>query len=163
MKSSELLREQLLALLDGRGAHMPFDAAVADFPPEAINRFPPNVPYTPWHLLDHLRRTQRDILQYIRDRAYVAPNWPEDYWPPREATATGETFDATIRAFREDQAALRALVADPATDLFAILPGTPGHTILREIRLVGDHNAYHVGEFAILRQVMATWPPGRRP
>ena len=52
-------------------------------------------------------------------------------------------------------------MADPATDLLATIPGTPGHTILREVRLVGAHNAYHIGEFAILRQVMGTWPPGR--
>ncbi len=33
--------------------------------------------------------------------------------------------------------------------------------MLREVRLVGDHNGYHVGEFAILRQAVGTWPPGR--
>jgi hypothetical protein len=53
-------------------------------------------------------------------------------------------------------------VVDPSTDLLGNLPGTPGHTILREVRLVGEHNAYHIGEFAILRQVMGTWPPGRQ-
>jgi hypothetical protein len=42
-----------------------------------------------------------------------------------------------------------------------MIPNTPGHTILREVRLVADHNAYHIGELAILRQVMGTWPPGR--
>jgi len=26
---------------------------------------------------------------------------------------------------------------------------------------VADHNAYHVGEFAVLRQVMDTWPADR--
>ena len=41
MASVELLREELLAWIDGRGAHIPFDAAVADFPDEAINRLPP--------------------------------------------------------------------------------------------------------------------------
>jgi hypothetical protein len=30
-------REQLMALLDGLGAHMPFEEAIADFPGEAIN------------------------------------------------------------------------------------------------------------------------------
>ena len=52
-------------------------------------------------------------------------------------------------------------MADPATDLLATIEGTPGHTILREVRVVGAHNAYHIGEFAILRQVMGTWPPDR--
>ena len=60
-----------------------------------------------------------------------------------------------------DRDALRDIVADPATDLFAVIPDTPGHTIFREIRITGAHNAYHIGEFAILRQVMGTWPADR--
>lgn len=161
MAENDVLRQQLLDLVDGHGAHMPFDAAVAEFPDNAINRRAPNVSYTPWHLLEHLRITQRDILDYIRNRDYQAPNWPEDYWPAPDSTATPEQFRATVGGFKDDRAALHDLVADPATDLLAPIPGTPGHTILREARLVGDHNAYHIGEFAILRQVMGTWPPDR--
>jgi hypothetical protein len=161
MATIDILREQLLALIDGRGAHMPFDAAVADFPDDAINRMPPNVPYTPWHLIEHLRITQRDILDYIQSRSYLPPNWPEEYWPARDATVTSQQFAQTVAGFKSDSRALHELVADPATDLLATIPNTPGHTILREVRVVGDHNAYHIGEFAILRQVMRTWPPGR--
>ena len=156
--ADEILRAELITLIYGVGAHMPFEEAVADFPPEAMNRLPPNVPYTPWRLLEHLRLTQRDILDYVRDRAYLEPGWPEAYWPAPEATATPEQFAQTIAGFQADQSALRDLVADPTTDLLATIPNTPGHTILREVRVVGDHNAYHVGEFAILRQVMDTWP-----
>ncbi len=161
MADSDILREELLALIDGLGAHLPFDAAVSDFPDDAINRLPPNVPYTPWHVLEHIRLTQSDLLAYIRDRAYVAPSWPAAYWPAQEAMATPEQFRLTIEGFRSDRAALHQIVADPATDPLATIPNTPGHTILREVRLVGAHTAYHVGEFAILRQVMGTWPPDR--
>ena len=156
------LREQALALLDGSDAHMPFEDAVADFPESAINRRPANVGYTPWHILEHIRITQWDILEYVRNPQHVSPPWPDGYWPAGDATATPDQFEATVVAFRADQAALRALVADPATDLLAVIPDTPGHTLLRELRLVGQHTAYHVGEFAILRQLMGTWPPGRR-
>jgi hypothetical protein len=55
-------------------------------------------------------------------------------------------------------AALEQLVQAPTTNFFSDLPHAPGYTILRELLLVADHNAYHIGEFAILRQVMATWP-----
>ena len=161
MASIEIVRDELLALIDGRGAHMPFDAAFADFPDEAINRLPPNVSYTPWHLLEHIRLTQADILAYIRQVGYVAPAWPSAYWPARDARATPDQFARSVAGFRSDRAALREIVADPATDLLATIPNTPGHTILREVRLVGDHNAYHLGEFAVLRQVMGTWPPDR--
>jgi len=157
----DALREQLIGLVDGRDAHLPFEAAVRDFPADAVNRPAPNLPYTPWHLLEHIRTAQRDILDYIRDRAYLAPAWPDEYWPARDAVASAARFAATVEAFLADRQALRDLVADPATDLLAPIPGTPGHTILREMRIVAAHNAYHVGEFAILRQVMGTWPPGR--
>lgn len=155
------LREQLLALIDGRDARMSFDEAVADFPSTAINAFPPNVAYTPWHLLEHVRLTQWDILDYIENRDYREPSWPGDYWPSPDATATPEQFAATIESFRSDNAALHALVANPDTDLLAVIPNTPGHTILREVRVAADHNSYHIGEFAVLRQVMGTWPADR--
>lgn len=156
-----VVRRQLIELLEAKGAHMPFEAAVADFPPNGINRRVPESPYTPWHLLEHIRIAQWDILDYIRNRGYLEPTWPDEYWPPRDATATPEGFDETTAAFRRDRDSLRDLVADPATDLFAVIPDTPAHTIFREVRILGAHNAYHLGEFAILRQVMGTWPADR--
>jgi DinB superfamily len=154
------LRRDLAELLDGHGAHMPFEEAVADFPDDGINRRAPNVDYTPWHLIEHLRLTQADILDYVVNPAYVEPSWPTDYWPARDATATRAIFDESIRGFIADKAALRALLMDPGRDLFAVIPGSPGHTLLREVRVNADHNAYHIGEFGVLRQVMGTWPPG---
>jgi DinB superfamily len=159
--SIESIRKQLIELLESKGAHMPFEAAVADFPAGAINRLVPESPYTPWHLLEHIRFAQADILEYIRNRGYLEPTWPDEYWPPRDATATPAEFRATVEAFGRDRNALRDIVADPAIDLFAVIPDTPGHTIFREIRITGAHNAYHIGEFAILRQVMGTWPADR--
>jgi hypothetical protein len=156
------VRAQLVEMIQARGAHMPFDAAVADFPTEGMNRVVPNGVYTPWHLLEHIRFAQADILDYIRNRSYLEPTWPDNYWPAREAQATAAAFAATVEAFRTDRAALAELIADRTTDLSATIPDTPGHTILREVRIAAAHNAYHIGEFAILRQVMGTWPPDRR-
>jgi hypothetical protein len=161
MRELDVLRRQLVDLVDARGAHMPFDAAVADFPATGMNVTVPNGVYTPWHLLEHIRFAQADVLDYIRNRSYLAPTWPDNYWPARDAEATSADFVETIERFRSDRDALRQLIADPATDLLAPIPGTPGHTIVRQIRIVGAHNAYHLGEFAILRQVMGTWPADR--
>jgi len=158
MPGDKALREQLRKLLNGGQAHMTFDQAVADFPPEQINRRPPHVPYSPWHLLEHLRITQRDIVDFIRDPQYREPSWPDEYWPPPDQDADTDAWAATIQGFREDLQALEALVDDPTTDLHATILHGQGQTILREILVVADHNAYHIGEFAILRQVMQTWP-----
>ena len=158
---ADVVRADLAELLDGDGAHMRFEEAVAQFPDSAINSYAPNVSYTPWHLLEHLRLTQLDILRYINDPSYESPPWPAGYWPATDAVATPAQFAETVRSFLADRASLRGLITDRSVDLFAVLPGTPGHTILREIRIVADHNAYHVGEFAVLRQVMGTWPATR--
>ena len=155
------VRRQLVRLLDGVDAHMPFEEAVADFPDQAMNERPPNVGYTPWHLVEHLRLTQWDILDYVTNVAYVEREWPREYWPDPSATATRADWDASVAGFLADRAALRSLVLDEGRDLVAVIAGTPGHTLLREVRIVADHNAYHVGELAILRQVMGSWPPGR--
>jgi hypothetical protein len=151
------LRRQLVDGLDGVEAHQGFEEATADFPDWAINARAPNVTYTPWHLLEHLRITQRDIVDYILDPAYVSPDWPVGYWPDPAATATREQFDATVATFLADRRALADLVLDPSTDLLAPLAHAPQHDILREVRIVANHNSYHLGEFGILRQVMGSW------
>ncbi len=161
MNGEEILRSQLLALLQGGNAHMGIDDAVADFPMEFINQHPPNVTYTPWHLLEHLRITQFDILEFVRNPEYVSPQWPEGYWPAPGASATPERWQQTIDAFKADLQAIQDIVQDPGTQILAELPHAQGYTMLREILLVADHNAYHIGEFAILRQVMGTWPAER--
>ena len=150
-------RAQLLFLLQGGGAHMNLDQAVANFPIEHYNTRPPNVPYTFWHLLEHIRIAQWDILDFISSASYEHLNWPDDYWPHQDTQADLTQWEATIAAIRSDLAELKALIEDPATDLYSDLPHAEGYSILREALLVADHNAYHIGEFAILRQVIGAW------
>ena len=160
MDRDRRLREQVVGLLRGGNAHMGFDEAVADFPAALVNARPPNVGYTFWHLLEHLRLAQADILEYVTRADYRERAWPDDYWPPREAQATTAQWDESVAAFRRDLDALVAIVADEATDLFGAVPSHAEHTILREALIVADHNAYHVGELGILRQVEGAWGPG---
>ena len=161
MTTDQPTRKHLLNLLRGGGAHMSFDDAVVDFPLERINERPPNVPYTIWHLLDHLRFTQRDIIDYVNDPDYVAPPWPRGYWPERNAETDVAGWEKTIADFRADLGIVISWTADANSDLYAPLSPGGEHTLLRQILLVADHNAYHVGEFGILRQVMGTWPQQR--
>ena len=151
------LRHELRALLLKRNAHLSFEDVIEAFPIAAINERPPNTPYTFWHLVEHLRIAQADILDFIHNPHYQARDWPEGYWPDTAATATGDQWHASIDAFQRDRAALVALVDDPHVDLHAELPHAPGYTILREILVIADHNAYHIGELGILRQVMDLW------
>jgi hypothetical protein len=142
---------------------MTFDSAVADFPAWAINERAPNVDYTPWHLVEHLRLTQWDMLHYIEDpTGHQSPSWPVGYWPDPQATTDMAGFLESVDGFRTDLRAMEGIALDQERDLTAVLEGTPGHTPLRGLFIIGNHNSYHVGEFASLRQVMGSWPPDHR-
>lgn len=152
------IRQQLVNMLTLPQAHMTFDDAIKNFPLDHINSRPDGVEYTFWHLLEHLRICQWDILDYSRNPNYKELNFPDDLWPARDAVTDAAGWQRTIDQFRADLAALVALVNDPNTDLTAPIPhGYDGHTIFREVLVVADHNAYHVGEFGILRGIMGLW------
>ena len=156
----DMVRAEVRNLVHGP-SYMTFEDAVADFPMKHINTRPPNIAYSPWHLLEHMRLAQRDILDYIRDPDYRAPKWPEDYWPRVEEEADAKAWKKTVAAFLRDRAALEKIAANPRTSLAAPLPYARQHTLIRELAIVSEHNTFHIGEFAILRQIMGTWPARR--
>jgi hypothetical protein len=151
------LREHLMYLLKGGGAHLNFDKAIASLPANLRGAKPPGVPHTPWRLLEHLRIAQWDILEFTRNSQHVSPPWPEGYWPAGDAPPDDMAWDRSVVAFRADLRAMQALVADPATDLFTPLPHGDGQTALREALLVADHNAYHLGQLVLLRRLLGAW------
>lgn len=158
MNDDQALRQQLVNLMLMRQAHMLFEDAVADFPEKHINTKPAGVDYSFWQLLEHVRICQYDILDYMRNPDYQSLVFPDGYWPPQAAKTDVAGWYDTIQQFYADRQALVAIIQDENTDFFSPIPhGWDGHNILREILIVADHNAYHIGEFAILRQVMNLW------
>ena len=153
------IRTQIVKAITGEQAHLSFEDAVADFPTDQINTRPTNLPYSFWHLIEHLRITQRDLLNYITKADYEEGNWPDDYWPDFDAETDAAGWEASLDAFFADRNALIAIAEDPATDLAAGVPTHPDHSIERCLLIVGNHNSYHVGEFSILRQVINNWGP----
>ena len=157
MSTDKSLREHLLYLLRGGGAHLHFDAAVADLPPKLRGARASGVPHTAWRLLEHMRIAQWDILEFSRNPKHVSPPFPEGYWPQGDAPPDEAAWDRSIAAFGADLKAMQDLVADPATDLFTPLPLGEGQTLLREALLVADHNAYHLGELVVVRRALGAW------
>ena len=142
-------------------AHMSLDEAVGDFPVKHINTPPPNLSYSFWHILEHIRIAQEDLLEYVLNSKHVSPEWPEGYWPAPDATTDAAGWKRTIAAIKTDLRKMDRLLADPGVDVFAPVPFANNKSVLRCAFLVLDHNAYHLGEFAILRQVMQLWPKKR--
>jgi hypothetical protein len=157
MKNDKALRDHLLNLLRADSAHADFETAIKDIPPALRGQRPKGAAHSPWEVLEHLRITQSDILEFTRDPKHVSPDFPAGYWPATQAPPKESAWDQSVDAFRQDLAAIVGLVASESTDLFAEIPGSEGKTPLREVLLVADHNAYHLGELVVLRRLLGAW------
>jgi len=153
------LRKQLLSLLDGGQAHATFDDAVKDFPAELRSKVPENLPYSAWQLVEHLRITQRDILDFSAPPTggYQPLEWPEAYWPKSPEPPSAQGWNHAIAAIRKDREHFEALIMKPEADLFKPFRWGNGQDLLREALLIADHNAYHIGELIVLRRLLGIW------
>jgi hypothetical protein len=150
------LRDHLLEMLRGGSAHVDLATVVDDFPARFAGTKSKNVPYTPWQLLEHMRMTVNDLLLFSTDPKYVAPKWPDDYWPAKETPQPGE-WDASVKALKTDLGAFEGMVGDPKANLYAKIPWGDGQTLLREVLLVCQHNSYHLGEMVLMRRELGAW------
>ena len=159
--TERVITQALAGGFHGGHAHMSLEDAVAGFPAEHYNTRPHNVPYTFWHLLEHIRITGHDLLTYTEAEEYVEGAWPDDYWPDHEATTDDEGWQATITAIQAIDARFEEIAAG-SLDALAARARHAGdqadHTVVRSVRIAFQHESYHLGEFGILRQVEGLWP-----
>jgi hypothetical protein len=151
------LRAQLRKLLDWEDAHVSFDSAIDGLPAKLRGVKPDGLPYSIWQLVEHLRLVQFDILDFCRNPDYEECTFPDDYWPETTEPPSAAAWTNSVAALRKDRAALASLAADSQVDLFATIPHGSGQTYLRELVLVADHTAYHVGEIVAIRRLLGAW------
>lgn len=152
------LREQLVQLLRGGGAHVDVLTALKDFPPKLYGAKPENAPHSAWELLEHTRMALRDLWDFSTNPEYVEKKWPEEYWPASAAPPSKEAWHSSVRALQEDLAAFEELVKNPDSNLYAQIPwGKKDQTLLREVLLAADHNSYHTGQLVLLRKLLGAW------
>ena len=157
MDDNKILRQQLVELLKGGNAHVKFEDAIADLPPNFRGQKAANLPHSVWMLLEHMRIAQWDILEFSREKKHKSPKWPEGYWPATEAPPSTAQWNSSLKQFRSDLKGMEDLVKNPKTDLFAKIPWGDGQTILREALLAADHNAYHVAQIVDVRRLLGDW------
>ena len=158
MAQSDLMRAAIARLLDWEDAHAGFDKIVGGLSPEVQGRVPSGLPYSPWQLLEHLRISQEDILEFCRNPAYKERRWPDDYWPDDPSPPSPRAWQESVAAFRRDRETLKQMALDPKLDVLAPVPGGQGQTYLREFLLVADHTAYHLGQLVVVRRALGAWP-----
>jgi uncharacterized damage-inducible protein DinB len=158
MADDKALRELVGRMLAWGDAHVTLDAAVEGIPVKLRGKRPARLPHSVWQLVEHLRIAQYDILDFCVNPHYKEMKWPDDYWPTSAAPRSSSAWAESLRQFRRDRRALQALAADTSIDLGATIPHGSGQTYLRELVLVADHGAYHVGQIVLVRRLLGIWP-----
>jgi uncharacterized damage-inducible protein DinB len=151
------IRDHLARLLDWEEARVGFDAAVADVPARMRGTQPPGLPHSLWQLVEHIRITQHDILDFCRNKNYEEMTWPDDYWPASAAPPSDAAWKKSLSRVRADRKALQQLARRASIDLTQRIPHGSGQTWLRELLLAADHAAYHVGQIVLVRQLLGIW------
>lgn len=150
-------RQNLVELLSGGQAHVTPQQALDGINPALRNVGPAADLHSVWEEMEHMRICQEDILRYTLDASWTSPAFPEGYWPKTTDPPAEETWSGSLAAFLTDLAAVIKLAEDRSLDLTAEFPHGEGRTYLRQILLIADHNAYHLGQIVQTRRALGDW------
>lgn len=153
----QFLRDQLVDFLKKGNAHVDLFSALKDFPPDLYGKKPKGASHTAWQLLEHIRIALNDLLVFSTDPNYVAPKWPEGYWPKEDAPKNDAAWKTSIKALKADMQAFEKLIRNPESNLYSRIPWGEGQTLLREVLVAIDHNSYTVGQLVMLRKQLGAW------
>lgn len=157
MSDKNSYRQQIVDYLQGKHAHVTFKEAVDDLTIEEVSKTVPELPHTIWELVEHIRITQRDIIDFSTSPDYKAPDWPDDYWPSNAAPENQQVWSECVTAVQQDQQQMNEMLLDEETNLLKPFPHGSGQTLFREAMLIIDHNAYHIGQIIQVRRLLGCW------
>jgi len=153
----ENLKADLLEFLGSHPAHPDSKKAFQNLKPENRHKKVENFSHTIWEELEHLRLAQEDILRFMLEPNWKSPKWPEGYWPTEKENISDEEWEKSLKGFFSDLAGVEEFVKNSGIDLTEKIAHTKNHTYLREILLIIDHNAYHLGKIVEMRKALNNW------
>jgi hypothetical protein len=153
-------RAIIASSLNWEQAHSSLDTALRGLPAELRGKRPQGLPHSAWELLEHIRITQRDLLDFLQNPDYEEKlEWPKDYWPRSMAPSGDKEWNGSVSGWKKDRIAIERFATDSKTDLTGRIPKGTGQTFLRTILVTVDHTAYHVAQIVMVRQLLGAWPP----
>ena len=160
MAPKEAWRAIVASSLDWEQAHSSLDNVLRGLAPELRGRRPNGLAHSAWELLEHIRITQRDLLEFVQNPDYEEKlEWPKDYWPSSMAPGSEKAWNESLANWRKDRMALERFTTDSDVDLTTKIPRGTGQTYLRTILVALDHASYHLAQVVAVRQLLGAWPP----
>ena len=152
MKETERIAEELRLLFEGPSwLGPPVDVLLADVSPENASEKAGGGAHTIWELSLHIAAWLRIARVRLGASTPVDPEEGEN-WP----VPSGSWEDA-VAGVRQEMVALRkAILEFPVERLNEIAPAAEVQTFYVLLHGVIQHSAYHAGQIAILKRVIAS-------
>ena len=150
----DVVKKQIAIHLDGGKAFMPIQNLITEIPFGKIGIRPHNLPYSIYELFYHIVFAQKDILDYSNSKDYSAANWPKDYWPEKQKPDNEEEWEDLKNQFFQDRESLKSFFTSEENALDDVVLNSTEHTIIRQVLLVIEHNAYHAGQLLLLSRLL---------
>src|SRR4030081_3396394 len=118
MKSDKDWRAIVASSLGWAEGHASVEGAAKNLAPALRGKRPDGYPHSLWELVEHIRITQRDLLDFCQDPSYVEKlEWPRDYWPPAPKPPSADAWDKSIADYKRDREAFARFTAETDFDL----------------------------------------------
>lgn len=152
------VRAELVKLLEGKGAHTDVFSALDGIPFEDAGKRPRGLPYSAWQLLEHMRFTLSDLLDFTTNPNYQAHAWPDAYWVKDPLPPSEDAWAKSVSALTADLKQFETIVSDKSSNLHDVIPWADNQqTLFHEVLLAADHTSYHTGELIVLRRLLGNW------
>lgn len=152
----DAFREHLVKSLKGGQAFVAYKKALDGVKPDCRGVRVREENHSIYEELEHMRLAQKDLLDFALDPDWKPPNWPEGFWPEAGHAPSEAEWKATVDGFFRDLNRAARLAGDAKIDLLSCVPQTE-NTYLREIMLIIEHNAYHLGKIVDARKALGDW------
>jgi len=151
------LVNQLLNRFNQSGAHVSVFEALDGLTWQQAGSWTDEFPYTIWELVEHIRITQYDILEFSRNDTYQSPTWPTGYWPENKKPLSEEMWVDTVGQIKKDQEDFSNLITEHEAQLLEPFGYGTGQSLFLEALLIIDHTAYHTGQIVLIRKLKGLW------
>ena len=156
-KHTSFVVDELEKLLEEGNAHVSFDKAVKGLHAPLLSKVPDGSAYSIWQLMEHVRITQWDILEFSKGPGHKSPKWPDEYWPKDPAPPNEHAVKKSLQQIASDRKAFIGLLRDAGEDIYKPFPYGDGQSLFREALVLADHNSYHTAEIVLTRRVLGAW------
>ncbi len=165
MSSTSTSQRAQIELLHGQAAHVDPIACVEDVSAELAARTVEGFPHSIAGLVFHMNYWMNYEMQRIRGERPKYPEHAADSWPEPNAPVTADDWDRLRRDFAWFLAGYEKMARSSPQELErqveSMREGDKKHAGSVEAVLwqMVVHNSYHVGQIAMIRRMLAAWPP----